>query len=283
MVLAPAWAWAEAPAVLLAQIAPAQVDPGAYWVSEKLDGVRAVWDGRVLRFRSGREIHAPRWFVERLPATPLDGELWAGRGGFEQVSRITRRELAVDAEWRELRYMIFEVPGAGGDFSARVALIRRLVAAQGVPWLQAVEQRRVAERRALEAWLEEVLAAGGEGLMLHRADAPYEAGRSDVLLKLKPWQDAEARVVGHLPGKGRNQHRLGALLVESADGRRFRLGSGLSDALRDNPPAIGSLVTYRYRALTANGQPRFPSFWRIREDAQAMPGSSGEGASSLSR
>ncbi|MCB1914236.1 MAG: DNA ligase [Rhodocyclaceae bacterium] len=274
---------AGAPPLLLAETAPADLDPSAYWVSEKLDGVRAFWDGRRLRFRGGGEVAAPAWYVAGFPDEPLDGELWIGRGHFDRVSGIVRRHQADDAAWRTVRYMVFELPGGAGDFSARLARIQALVAAAGVPWLAAVPQRRVGSRAALAARLEAVLAGGGEGLMLHRADAAYQSGRSDVLLKLKPWHDAEATVVGYVAGKGRLAGMVGALLVEDALGRRFRLGSGLDDRQRVAPPALGSLVSYRYRSLTANGLPRFPVFWRVRRPPQSMPGRSGAGASSTSR
>ena len=253
------------PPVLLAREAAGGIDPAPYWVSEKLDGVRAVWDGRVLRFRSGRPVHAPAWFVAALPPQAMDGELWLGRGRFAELSGVVRKHVPVDAEWRAVRYLIFELPGAAGDFSRRVAAMRALVAAVDVPWLGVVEQARVADRAALAARLAEVLAAGGEGLMLHRADAPYLSGRSDALLKLKPWQDAEATVVAQWPGQGRFAGMLGALEVEMADGRRFRIGTGFSDAQRRMPPPVGAQITFRYRGLTATGLPRFASFWRVRE------------------
>ena len=139
-----------------------------------------------------------------------------------------------------------------------------LAEAADAPWVQAIPQQRVPDRAALQRLLGEVLASGGEGLMLHRADALWQPGRSEALRKLTPWLDAEARVVGYLPGKGRLQGRVGALRVETADGRRFRIGSGLSDALRANPPALGALVTYRYRELTPAGLPRFPRYLRER-------------------
>ena len=66
-------ATAEAPAILLAEVYRNQVDVTKYLVSEKLDGVRAIWDGETLRFRSGKQINAPKWFVDGLPKTPLDG------------------------------------------------------------------------------------------------------------------------------------------------------------------------------------------------------------------
>lgn len=168
---------------LLASEAPADIDPAAYWVSEKLDGVRALWDGRALRSRAGVRIDAPVWFLAGLPAQPLDGELWLGRGRFDEVSAIARRSPPRDDEWRSVRYMLFELPGAPGDFSARLARIRAIVADAGRPWLQAVPQVRVADRAALARRLAATLAAGGEGLMLHRADSRYHGGRSDALLK----------------------------------------------------------------------------------------------------
>ena len=256
----------EEPAILLANVYRNQVDVTQYLVSEKLDGVRAVWDGRRLRFRSGKPIHAPAWFVDALPAQPLDGELWIGRGSFERVSGIVRKEIPVDAEWRRVRYMIFELPEAPGSFRQRVDQISQLVHQANVPWLQRIDQATVSDLNELQQWLAKVLAAGGEGLMLHRADAVYETGRSDTLLKLKPWLDAEAEVIGHSAGKGRHTGRLGALQVRTPEGKTFLLGTGFSDAQRQNPPPIGTRVTYRYRELTRTGLPRFASFLRVRED-----------------
>ncbi|MDR2450782.1 MAG: DNA ligase [Candidatus Accumulibacter sp.] len=256
----------EAPPLLLAETIGQDTEVSRYLVSEKLDGVRAFWDGHRLRARSGKAFDAPPWFVEKFPARPLDGELWAGRGRFERLSGIVRREKPHDAEWREVRYMIFELPGAPGDFRERARLLRQIADEAGVPWLQAVEQVEVKDRQALERKLADVVRAGGEGLMLHRADAPYSTGRNGDLLKMKLIQDAEARVVGHVPGKGKYQGMLGALRVRTEDGIEFSLGSGLSDALRREPPPIGAIVTYRYRGLTRRGVPRFASYYRARGD-----------------
>ncbi len=255
----------EAPPLLLAEVLRGDVDLSRYWVSEKLDGARAVWDGRSLRFRSGRPVPAPLWFVAGLPPEPLDGELWIGRGQFEALSGIVRRQQPRDEEWRRVRFMVFEQPDGAGSFSERIERLRAIVVRAGVPWLQMVEQFRVADRAALQARLDEVVAGGGEGLMLHRADAPYLTGRSDALLKLKPLLDAEATVIAHLPGRGRLAGTMGALLVETPAGLRFQIGTGFSDALRRAPPPVGSLITYQYRDLTRDGVPRFASYLRRRE------------------
>ena len=256
----------EAPPILLANVYRDQVDVSRYLVSEKLDGVRAIWDGQALRFRSGRPIHAPDWFIAGLPKQALDGELWIGRGQFERVSGIVRRDIPDEAGWREVRYMIFELPGASGPFSERAEQIRLLVQKANAPWLRAIEQFSVVNQASLKKHLAEIVRGGGEGLMLHLADAAYETGRSDVLLKLKPWQDAEAVVVAHQPGKGRFAGHLGALKVRTPDGREFLLGTGFSDVQRLQSPAIGTSVTYRFRDLTNKGMPRFASFLRVRDE-----------------
>lgn len=255
-----------APAMLLAETYAAGIDVSRYLVSEKYDGVLAQWDGTVLRFRGGGIVPAPAWFTVHFPAVPLDGELWLGHGQFDALSGMVRKQIADDAEWRAVRYLVFELPDAPGDFAARYARLRALVNAAGVPWLVVVEQTAISSHAELLRRLDAVVRAGGEGLMLHRADAPYVTGRSDALLKLKPWLDAEAVVVGHVPGRGKYAGQTGALEMAMPDGKRFRLGSGLTDALRRAPPPVGTRLTYRYLNLTKNGLPRHPRYLRIRED-----------------
>lgn len=237
-----------------------------YLVSEKLDGVRACWDGTQLRFRSGLAVPAPETFLRRLPPVPLDGELWLGRGRFDALSACVRRALPQPDEWSAVRYMVFELPRHPGDFAARYEALRHGVARLGWPQLQAVTQEPVHDIDELERRLRAVVSAGGEGLVLHRADAPYTVGRSEALLKLKPLDDAEATVIGHVPGQGRLRGRVGALVVRDDDGAVFRLGTGLSDALRSAPPPPGTRVTYTYRGLTGGGLPRFASFLRVRNE-----------------
>jgi len=254
------------PELLLANLYRDGLDPAHYLVSEKLDGVRAYWDGHQLLSRAGHPIAAPAWFVAGLPGQPLDGELWIGRGQFERLSGIVRKAEPLDADWRDVRYMIFELPGADGSFAERAQRIAALVRAANVPWLREIPQVVAVDRNKLQKMLADVLVGGGEGLMLHRADAPYETGRSDTLLKLKPWLDAEGVVVAHLPGKGKYAGMLGAVRLRLPDGREFNLGTGFTDAQRRDPPPLGTTVTYRYRELTSRGLPRFASFLRVRDE-----------------
>ena len=253
---------AGAPSLLLAREWPADADPAGFLVSEKFDGVRALWDGRGLRFRSGLPISAPAWFTARLPAQPLDGELWLGRGRFEATSGGVRRDRPDDAFWSALRYQVFELSAAGGVFADRAAALAALCAQTGWPALQAAPQRTVASRAALQQQLDAVMAAGGEGLVLHRADAPQAIGRGPWLWKHKPLHDAEAVVLAHLPGQGRLAGQVGALQVKSEAGVEFSIGTGLSDAVRQRPPALGQRITFTHRGFTDGGVPRFASYLR---------------------
>ncbi len=260
----------SAPPILLANVLGPSVDVTQYLVSEKYDGVRAIWDGKTLRFRSGRTVAAPDWFIAKLPPESLDGELWLARGQFDALSGIVRKAVPEDAEWQRVNYMIFELPQAEGaaamPFTERANRIKAIIARSNFPALKAVDQHPVKDRAALKRELDAVVKGKGEGLMLHLADASYVTGRSDVLLKLKPLLDTEATVIEHVPGKGKYAGKMGALWVETKAGVRFKLGTGFSDSVRANPPPVGTLVTYTYRDVTPSGKPRFASFLRVRDD-----------------
>ena len=259
------------PPLMLANVYRPGVQMPDYWVSEKYDGVRAFWDGQKLLTRGGQAINAPAWFTANWPATPMDGELWAGRGQFQKAVSTVRQQMPVDTAWRGIQFMVFDLPAEPGPFNDRLTTLNNVVTKLAVPWVQAVPQSKVASHSVLQSQLKQITKSGAEGLMLHRGSSLYKGARNDDLLKVKMHDDAEAKVVGHVPGKGKYVGQLGALLVEmsSLDGqpaKRFKLGTGLSDAQRLNPPAIGSQVTYRFRGLNDSGIPRFASFMRLRED-----------------
>ncbi len=253
----------QPPQLPLAHTYKKGVDLKEYWLSEKLDGVRAYWDGKQLISKKGNVYHAPDWFIAGFPAQPLDGELWISRNSFEQLMGIVRDDQPSD-DWREVRYMVFDLPLQNVIFTDRISKLKSLLSRTNSPYLQLVEQSRISSHEVLMKKLDEVVESRGEGLMLHKGNSYYLAGRSHDLLKVKSSQSAEARVIAHLPGKGKYTGMLGALLVESEDNKRFRLGTGFTDQQRKKPPPVGSLVTYKYYGKTAKGLPRFASFLRIR-------------------
>lgn len=257
----------EPPPLMLANVFHADVRLADYLVSEKYDGIRGYWDGERLLTRGGEVVRAPDWFTAGWPRFPLDGELWAGRGRFAQVVSTVRQADPDDVAWRGIRFMVFDLPAHPGDFVERDSELARVVAKLAQSWVQHVEQFHVTDIVELRTRLAQIERKGGEGLVLHRITSRYRAERNDDLLKLKSYDDAEARVIAHLPGKGEYAGMLGALEVETSRGLRFKLGAGLSDAERRNPPPLGCWVTYRYNGLNEKtGIPRFARYLRVRGD-----------------
>jgi len=256
---------ASPPGLQLANIYTDDIDLRDYWVSEKYDGVRAYWNGRQLLSRTGNIIQAPHWFTSPLPVAPLDGELWLARGKFDLLSGIVRRKNAIDSDWLDVKYMVFDLPGNSLVFDRRLKRLKEIISASNSPHVHLVKQEKILSHDLLMQKLDEVTANGGEGLMLHLGSATYKKFRSDDLLKLIKYADAEAMVIAHLPGKGKYEGMLGSILVETSDNKRFKIGSGFSDIERKHPPAIGTNITYKYFGLTNNGIPRFASFLRVKQ------------------
>jgi DNA ligase-1 len=234
-----------------------------YWISEKLDGIRARWNGSELITRNANIIYAPPWFVKNFPKHTLDGELWLARNKFEKTASIVLRKTP-NQDWQNIKFMLFDLPEHKGTFGQRLAELHVLIDAVDTPYLQVIPQFKLTSQSQLMLKLAELVAQDAEGLMLHHQDAYYQDGRSPSLLKLKKHQDAEAKVIAHLPGKGKYQNMLGSLRVELDNGIQFKIGSGFSDKQRQEPPAIDTIITFKYFGLTARGIPRFASFLRVK-------------------
>lgn len=247
-----------------AEVVPA-IDPTGWWLSEKLDGVRAWWDGKRFISRLGNPYFAPDWFVAGLPEFPLDGELWLGRKQFQRCVSIVRRQDR-SQHWENIRYLVFDAPALAEPFEQRQEHCRAWFASQSPPYAQFHVHESCRGKEHLDVELARVEALGGEGLMLREPGSHYVAGRSTTLLKIKSFLDTEARVTGYVKGAGRHLARVGALEVELRNGTRFSVGTGLSDAERKGPPPIGSVVGVRYQELSDDGVPRFPTYLGIRED-----------------
>jgi DNA ligase-1 len=256
-----------APPVLLAHKWELAHDPTGWWMSEKLDGIRAYWDGETFVSRLGNMFLAPAWFTADLPADTLDGELWVGRKLFQKTTSIVRSG-AAGQDWKHVTYVVFDAPNALGGFEERGAHARAVLTRAGAPHARWLDHARCDGIAHLQEELARVEALGGEGLMLRRPGSPYEIGRSSSLLKVKTFHDAEARVVGHAPGTGKHGGRLGALICELPGGVRFNVGTGFSDAEREAPPPIDAVITFRYQELSGDGVPRFPSYVGERIDGE---------------
>jgi DNA ligase 1 len=259
---------AAGPPLLLAERWDNTTDLSGWWMSEKLDGVRAYWDGKQFLSRQGNVYHAPEWFVKDLPNVPLDGELWIGRKAFQRTVSVVRRQDKNDL-WNDVRFLVFDAPAAPGGFEERLRYLAEAIPASNNKFAKLHEHQSCGDVQCLRAELARIEALGGEGLMLRQPGSKYVAGRSTTLLKVKTFHDAEAIVMAHQPGAGKHKGRLGALLVRLADGAEFSVGTGFSDREREAPPPVGAVITFRYQELSQAGIPRFPSFVRVRTDLPA--------------
>lgn len=246
-----------------------------YVMSEKFDGIRALWDGKTLKSRTDKAFGAPKCWTQHLPPFALDGELFIGRGKFEEVlSAVSKSECEA---WQSVKYLIFDVPKASGTLMQRLSVLENYLATRqnaddkSAQPLVIIKQRQIHSKKELEKALKEVVNLGGEGLVVRKNSAPYESFRTKNALKLKNYEDNECKVIAHNAGKGKFEGKLGSITCEQvfvdknagAQIRRFKIGSGFTDKERANPPPLNSLITYKFNGYTKNGIPKFPVFLRI--------------------
>lgn len=251
--------------IMLPQVYEENIIVSGWLVSEKLDGVRGYWDGRTLMSKNGMPFHPPAAFTRNFPDFALEGEIWGGRGTFEQTIGIVKKQKA-HSGWLDLKFAIFDVPTAAGGFVQRLEKAKEWFLENHSDYAFVISQKSVKSKEELEEELLRVESLGGEGLIVRRPDALYSMGRSRDILKVKSYLDMEAVVTGHVPGKGKNRGKLGSLLVELPDGIRCKIGTGYSDEERENPPPVGATITFKYYGLYQSGIPKFPSFLRIKQD-----------------
>lgn len=255
--------------IMLPQVYEDNIQVIGWLMSEKLDGIRGYWDGEQLFSKNGHIFHPPPAFTRDLPPFPLEGELWGGRGTFEKTVSIVKKQIPHDG-WLDIQFAIFDVPQEPGRFSSRIEKAKNWFSSHPSRFAFVIPQKNITETSQLRDELQRVEKLGGEGLIVRNPEARYTSGRSIDILKMKSFQDMEATVIGHIPGKGRHQGRLGSLLVKLPDKKtkdiKFKIGSGLSDAERNNPPPIGAIITFKYYGWYKSGIPKFPSFIRIRTD-----------------
>lgn len=249
--------YAETPSLALAQEYQQQ-NIIAWAMSEKLDGVRGYWDGKALYSRQGKRFTPPENWVKNFPPFALDGELYSKRGKFEEISATVR---SANGDWGNIQLFVFDVPNAEGDLWQRLKVVQDWKDRHPESNFQIISQKIVQNQQQAEDFFAQVIQQGGEGVIFRNPKLPYQAGRSAGFLKWKPQFDDECTVVKHIAGKGKNQGKMGAVLCENKHGQ-FRIGSGFTDHNRQNPPPVGSVITYRYRGFTNKGKPKFATYLR---------------------
>ena len=247
--------------------------------SEKLDGVRAYWDGENLLSRQGKKLNAPLSFTKNFPKFALDGELYAKELKFEEIQASVMDKLPDEKAWSRLKFHIFDVPEASGGLLARLEVLAKFLKNEPNDNLIIIKQIKMRDNAQFLKFAESIIAKGGEGAVVRESNAPYERKRSKNALKFKKFKDSECEVIAVNKGSGKYANFAGSLTCKALGGKNdkekagepkegtiFKIGSGLSDKNRQEPPKIGSIITYKFQNLTTNGKPRFPIFLRIRED-----------------
>lgn len=248
-------------------------DFNTYLMSEKLDGVRGIWDGKYLKTRQNYKIKTPDFFTKNFPPFTIDGELWIARNKFDEISALIRSGDSNLTLWKEVTYNIFDVPNACEEFKIstctlknRLAVLEEYLQKYPSAYIKIIPQIPVENQNNLNQFYESIIKNQGEGIVIRKNLSPYEKGRSKNAMKLKPYDDAECELVGFRKGKGKFENQVGALLCKLPNGQIIKIGSGLKDKDRKNPPKIGSIITYKFNGLTKNSLPRFPVFLRIRDE-----------------
>ncbi|QOY54089.1 DNA ligase [Candidatus Sulfurimonas marisnigri] len=251
--------FASKPEIFLLNKYSEDINVTSWYMSEKLDGVRAYWDGNRLISRSGKIFSAPAFFTKEFPKHKLDGELWSKRGDFSNISSIVNQQKP-HSGWKNLTYNVFEIPEMQGDFLQRLERVK-----SKTKYLKTIEQIRVKDKKHLEEFLKSVEEKGGEGAVVRNGELSYYTGRDNNALKVKSYIDEECEVIGYNKGQGKYENQTGSLSCEMKNTQVINIGSGLDDYQRANPPKIGAMITFKYYGLTSNGRPRFPVFLHIRE------------------
>ncbi|CAI2369579.1 unnamed protein product [Moneuplotes crassus] len=232
------------------------------WImSEKLDGVRCIWNGKTMKTRNNNAFYPPDWFKKDFPDEILDGELWMERGKFQETVSIVRKSYAHDG-WKDIKFVVFDGPELGGSFKTRLRKLAKIFKGNKSEYIEFHKQEVCEDKEHLDAEMKRVVDLGGEGMMIRDPNSFYEYRRSDKILKVKQSYDAEAVVLKKIKGTGRCYNMMGALFVRNNEGIEFKIGSGFTDQDRRNPPKIGSIVTYKYYEKTKSGKPRFPIYLR---------------------
>lgn len=238
-------------------------NPHAYLYSEKLDGIRAYWDGEALYSRGGKKLNPPSFFTQNFPPFAIEGELWNKRGEFEGIASIVKSSKN-PKNWEKLKFYIFEVPNQKGGILQRLEVLENYLSTHPAPFIQIIPQLQVSDSKELMQKLDEITKLGGEGLVLRDKNEPYYTGRNQKAMKLKAYLDRECKIISYTQGEGKFTNQVGSIICQDED-KSFKIGSGMSEDFRKNPPKLGTIITYKYFGLTKKGLPKFPTFLRIRE------------------
>ena len=279
--------------------------PIGWYISEKYDGIRAIWDGEKFISRGQKVFtYVPDYFKQLMPpGVALDGEIWVSRNNFKDASRLSNLKVGssktqkeIDKLWKgtndnnSVKYMVYDIPDSNQPFQIRMKLLEQIINNRVIVWKDIMKEKnecpiRFTKQTLIESMeqlvntYKKLTEQGAEGVMLRAPNSPYETKRSKYLLKYKIKDDAEAIVTGYTMGTGKYTGLMGSLdcdliINKKPSGIKFNIGTGFTDKDRteyNNPKStsyipIGSIVSFSYMELSPDSVPRHPVYRGIRDD-----------------
>lgn len=217
----------------------------SYWMTESLPGDEVIWDGK--KFKG---VRTPDFFTEDFPAVPMSGIFWISRKEPFSAPK-------TDKDWARVRFVVFGLPGSKKvPFEQEEDLIEGLWRGSCSPHITLRRWDRVKDEKDVEGALQKLKSMGGSNLLLKASEVRPEDELPDPVKDDPKYLYGEARVIEHTPGLGKNEGKLGGLVLELDNGQKFGLGGGLTDWIRTHPPPIDSFVRYKYLACTNSGVPK---------------------------
>ena len=275
--------------------------PVGWYMSEKFDGQRALWDGAKFVTRGSPSNYprvypyVPKWFIALMPpGIALDGEFFIKRDAFQEIGFLKSKlkpqeerkkndntQIDLDKKWNTIKYQVFDLP-TQEPFEERQKLLKTIIDKRKLLWnkinlppyltkgecpLILTKQYLIKNPNEIDKFYDEIVSQDAEGLMIRAPKIPYIPKRTRLMLKLKPEEDAECTIINYKPGEGKYTGSLGSFLCES-NGKQFYVG-GMTDQIRKDYLTThpkGTVITYKYTFLTDDGIPRHPRYKGIPGD-----------------
>ena len=239
-------------------------DPRGWYISEKLGGIRCLWNGLEMWSKNGTQYNIPDYFVSRLPKSPLDGELYMERGTLSKCMMIVKKKSTdpdYEKEWNNMWFVVYDAPEAPGNFRQRLQALKEYFEKSDGLYIRLHEYRICEGKADAQRELEQIQKEGREGIVLREGNSPYTKGRSKFVLERRSHFEARAEVIEHIKGKSKSGSEIVASLrVRTSDGKEFLINRGITDDIRQHPPAVGSEIIYKFSGELDSGKPKAPVF-----------------------
>jgi DNA ligase-1 len=221
-------------------------NPEGWFMSEKLDGMRAYWDGERFWSKNMSIIDVPESFTAGFPTFPVDGELW---GGYEKIDSTVYalkqacRKKKRNIDWSNIKFCAFDAPQEEGSYDKRHLFLQNNLSQ--CCNISLIPMQKCGGHDHLHQHLAEILDKGGEGIILYHPATPYQPGRTRNVLKFKKYFEASV-TFSHVKRDSYN------LVCKQENGKLIYLKCTRGFCL--SPPEVGEKILVRHQGIFARSQ-----------------------------